>query len=530
MQFLQNISNLLSPEIEAAIQADDPWYWALKSQIRLVPGPFSLMGHEFQVRPMSMHPPVKVFRKATQMTVTESEVLNVLHGMIYGKYPVGVYYLFPNKDKVSEFSKSRFKPLINDNPETIGAYIRDTDSVNIKRIGSGFLYFRSGRLAQEIEGQMKTSANLKGDPADHAVHDEYDEMDPKIDEFIDGRLAKSRVQTKSYLANPTLPDYGIDRKFQESDQEYWFIKCQHCGHWTCLDYEENFPKLFHEQRDGTVIRACEKCGRALDPRFGQWVAKRPEITDVIGFTIGHPSAHWINPKKLLQQFRKPRLDLANFTRLQLGRAYIEAEHRLSIEEVLSLCSDKGIASSSDKPCTMGVDVGNALHVVIGRKHPRAFGEIVHINDYRDFTNLDRLMEAFHVSLCVIDALPETRSARAFAERHKGKVYLNYYNEHQKGSYAWNEKEYIVQCNRTESLDASHTEIAEESVILPKRCAITEEFADHIHNVAKKLEEDPETGSKRYVYIKLGPDHYRHAYNYECMARQNAPEYVFDELH
>jgi hypothetical protein len=38
-------------------------------------------------------------------------------------------------------------------------------------------------------------------------------------------------------------------------------------------------------------------------------------------------------------------------------------------------------------------------------------------------------------------------------------------------------------------------------------------------MAKKLEEDEETGSKRYVYVKLGPDHFRHALNYEAMARQ-----------
>lgn len=38
------------------------------------------------------------------------------------------------------------------------------------------------------------------------------------------------------------------------------------------------------------------------------------------------------------------------------------------------------------------------------------------------------------------------------------------------------------------------------------------------NVAKKLEEDEETGSKEYTYIKLGVDHFRHAFNYEVMAR------------
>jgi hypothetical protein len=119
----------------------------------------------------------------------------------------------------------------------------------------------------------------------------------------------------------------------------------------------------------------------------------------------------------------------------------------------------------------------------------------------------------------VDALPETRNARAFAERFKGKVYLNYYNEHQKGSYAWNDREMIVTCNRTESLDASHREITEEAIGIPRESNIVRDFANHMHNVAKKLEEDEETGSKRYIYVKLGPDHFRHAFNYEAMARQ-----------
>ena len=66
------------------------------------------------------------------------------------------------------------------------------------------------------------------------------------------------------------------------------------------------------------------------------------------------------------------------------------------------------------------------------------------------------------------------------------------------------------------------------IILPKECKIVREFAQHLHNVAKKLEEDEETGSKRYIYVKLGVDHFRHAFNYEAMARQNAPNFLFPE--
>jgi hypothetical protein len=111
-------------------------------------------------------------------------------------------------------------------------------------------------------------------------------------------------------------------------------------------------------------------------------------------------------------------------------------------------------------------------------------------------------------------------------RHKGKVFLNYYQEHQKGRYVWNEKDLTVSCNRTESLDSSHNEIMRGEIALPKECGVVNEFARHLHNVAKRLEEDEETGSKRYVYVKLGPDHFRHSFNYEAMARQHAPNLLF----
>jgi hypothetical protein len=212
-----------------------------------------------------------------------------------------------------------------------------------------------------------------------------------------------------------------------------------------------------------------------------------------------------------------------------GSIKVEAENRLSLEEVLALCGSDGIATADRGPCFMGVDQGKDLHIVIAKKHPQKAGVIVHLGVYADWEELDRLMKNFNVIRCVVDALPETRNARAFAERHRGKVFLNFYRSFFKGPYRWDESTLTITCNRTESLDASHHEILSGQIILPRECEIVREFAQHLHNVAKKLEEDKETGSKRYTYVKLGPDHFRHANNYECVARQNCPDLLFPEL-
>jgi len=270
---------------------------------------------------------------------------------------------------------------------------------------------------------------------------------------------------------------------------------------------------------GRVIRACERCRGELDPAIGEWVAKHPRITDQRGYHYSQLFSQFVSPAEILKQFRTTN-NLQDFYNLKIGNAYIEAENRLSIEEVMHLCGNAGIESSSPGPCSMGVDQGKDLHVVIGKKGLDKPDSIIHIGVYRDWEDLDRLMVNFKVDRCVVDALPETRNARSFAERNRRKVFLSYYQIGQKGGYAWNEEQLTVACNRTESLDESHNQVMYRKVFLPKACEIVKEFAGHLHNVAKKLEEDEETGSKRYVYVKLGPDHFRHAFNYECMARQD----------
>ena len=88
--------------------------------------------------------------------------------------------------------------------------------------------------------------------------------------------------------------------------------------------------------------------------------------------------------------------------------------------------------------------------------------VVYLGAHQDYRELDDLMARFNVSTCVIDALPEIHATRAFAQRHDGRVYMNYFNEHQRGSPAWNHQDFIVQENRTEALDLSRSMIRSSS--------------------------------------------------------------------
>jgi hypothetical protein len=272
--------------------------------------------------------------------------------------------------------------------------------------------------------------------------------------------------------------------------------------------------------------------------LGEWVAERPSITEKRGRQFSQLYSQYpINsPEAILDKFRTTT-NLTDFYNLKIGIAYADAHNRLSVQQVLECCGNEGMESSSKDGCFMGVDQGNNLHVVIGKKGEKRKAKVIYIdvlkgNSDKDDSNwkqLDELMSRFKVMRCVVDALPNTRAARAFAERFPGRVFMNYYSEYQKGCYKWNEKDMTVYANRTESLDSCHKTFSEQNILIPRQSDVIQKFAEHMHALGKRLEVDDETGSQRYVYLRLGTDHWYHSVNYCLMGLQDSPALLFPEL-
>ena len=523
---LDKLCDSLDQRFGATVQPDIiPWAESL-----LLDGqPFSLDDHEYQKDMLTEEAPRQVFLKGAQIGATSAIMLKTLHGLISGRYPQGALYLFPSRGDVLDFSRGRFNPLINDN-ESLSRFVQDTDSVTIKRIGKSMLYLRGARSTAKIKGMKRTSSQLKSIPVDKVCYDERDEMSDDMVDLSLERLSHSSIKEEIYLSTPTIPDFGVDRLFQTSDQRHWMIRCGKCGKDTCLELE--FPGCLEELSDGRVIRLCQRCkDREIHPRDGQWVPIYPDkARDMVGWRISQLNSMFVDPAKILKLFRDPpNGNISEVYNSKLAQAHIAAENRLTVSEVLELCGDMPIAEGDSGPCFLGADIGNLIHCVIGKRHPHKAGQIVYIGAFPDWSHLDTLMKQFHVVRAVIDGLPETRLAREFAERHRGKVFLSYYQEGQKNGYNWNEKNLTVASNRTESLDASHSELAKGKAILPRECDTLHEFARQCSNVARVLYTDPDTGSSRYVYLKTGDDHYRHSYSYAAMARANMPNLMFPGL-
>ena len=522
----------------ADLAALDAGYWAVLNRLRLQSGEFSFRDHGYQREWMTgmdakrepLQSRAMCYMKATQGGVSETEILKSLHGLIYGRYRQGVLYLFPTADDVSEFSKARFNPLIEANRQAIGRFVKTggkgTDTASLKKIGKSFLYLRGTRLTQQIgvgDGE-KESTKLRGISVDRVVFDELDLMDEDVIAKAKGRMGASSVKEEIYISNPTLPDYGIDKVWQMSDQRHLWRLCEACGKWTCA--ELSFPKCVKLTTKQTGYVACDHCGREVTIQGKcEWVpAESKNSRDMTGYRWSQLSSAFNDPADVLDDFENPpQHNLADVYRLRLGLPYVAAEDKLAVNVVMACCGQDLMLSQHPGQCAMGVDVGKVKHVVIGVRTDLERYRIVHLARVESFTDIHDLAKRFNVKSAVIDARPYEDEAREFQRAEPYRIFLSEYSELSVLGTQFNPDTGIVRANRTEALDASHRVIAQKSLIIPRQGREVDEFARQCCNCAKVLETNKRSGTSIYRYRTLGTggDHYRHALTYFLLAASGA---------
>lgn len=488
----------------------DTWAWINLQKIKLEFGDYELRGHEYQVDWLQNNFPKQCFKKAAQMTVTTTQILKVVHRMSNNVYKQGVLYLFPTRDDVTDFSKGRFQPIIANNP-SIAKHVQDTDAAHIKKVGNSVLYLRGARAAQKIKGIKSTSSQLKSIPVDRVVFDEVDEMSPAMIQLALQRLSHSEFQEEMYISTPSIPEYGVDLSYSESDGRIWMIRCDKCNKDTCLELE--FPDCLIETNNGDVIKVCRHCKNEIRPVDGRWVAQFPsKSNDFIGWWISQLNSRYIKPKNILKNFlNPPEGNITEFYNSVLGMAWISSENKLTQAQVLACCSSDPMTPDTRYQTCMGVDVkSDFLHTVIGYRIGEKRYKILYAGRLPDFNAVHDKARDYNVKSAVVDAEPETREVRKFQAAEPYSVYLCDYQERLRTLERRDERQGLITVRRTELCDTSHEMVANRELELPRRNPEIEQYAFEMTNIAKILEEDEETGDKTYKYRKLGstrPDHF-----------------------
>jgi len=458
-----------------------------------------------------------VVRKGSQMGFTVCFVLRTIDKCIT-QYPRGVLYLMPTRDDVSDFSKSRFDRLLKEN-EVLARSVAGTDSINIKRVGNAFVYFRGAR----------SRSQLKAIPVDGIVFDEEDEMDPVMIELARHRIdaAEGDAGDEASLSTPTVPDFGVDLKYQRSDQRMWHIKCQHCGAWTCM--EEEFPKCLVRVSENTVVRGCKKCEKQIYVADGEWVAAFPENDERHGYFISQLCSPTISPRTILEEYEDPdpppTFDLKEFYNHRLALAYASLDDKLDDAAMNAVVGDYRRAHAAQGPCVLGADIGKQdVIYMVGEKVSERHINVLDYGVLPGFGELHDKWQRFNVCCGVLDEMAETRKVREFISSHPG-AWGCWYSDVQRQAYDWKEKEARVSVNRTELLDHSHRTIIQQNCTFPRKDERWEAMVTQMKNIGRVQTRDDKTGTPKTRWVILGGrknDHIRHAFAYMCLAAEEAP--------
>lgn len=170
-------------------------------------------------------------------------------------------YVFPTARDVHDFSTARIKPVI-DRSDYLRGRQRPTDPHNkgLMSVGDGLVYFRGSEARRGLDSV----------DADYVVFDEYDTLAhqniPDAERRVTGPLSAGLIRR---VGVPPIPDWGIARLYDQSDQRRWHVRCAACGEWQVVSFEDNVDTGNHR-----VV--CSKCGKPLDVTAGEWVATYPD--------------------------------------------------------------------------------------------------------------------------------------------------------------------------------------------------------------------------------------------------------------
>lgn len=451
-----------------------------------------------------------VVKKGSQIGISTWAIIKALHDAKF--WGINQIHTLPTVQDVQKFVPSKVNLMIKMNPCIFQDISGDVDAVTQKQIGNAFIFYRGTFM--EREAIMLTS--------DRNIYDEVDKSNANVIRDYSSRLSASRIAEKIYISTPTIPNFGIDKLWLESDQKHWRFNCPRCGFRQHMEWEKNVDL----ERE---IYVCQKCHSELISetiRGGNWEAKYSG-REMSGYWIPQMIATWRSAKDLIKELADAE-DEEYFFNYILGIAYLNPESKIPASLILkNLSSEKNDGMN----CAMGVDVGGKeLHVILGTEKG-IFG-ITKIEDQPSKTKWQRLgelIEVYEARFCVIDGEWNTNEAYEFARKYPDKVYLNWYKEDPKkiaivrfadeGKFTaktkdW-EEEIKVLTDRNRIMDALIDDLRKGKYKFNFKVGderITE-LVEHLQTMYSRTVTDQIGQEKREWVSSTGKDHFWHALIY-----------------
>lgn len=333
--------------------------------------PFSFKNHEFQERILDDPSQEIVIIKSAQLGISEMSLRMALALVMVMPDSFSVGYVFPTAGFSSQYSKTRFQPIVNSSPLLRSSMSTDDlSSAEVTSFGPGRQIYFKGASA----GNSAISTSL-----DAVLFDEFSFMDQSVAGDYTSRLIHSKHKIKVKLSTPTWPGDPISSAFQASRRWRNFCRCQHCNEAFYPNYYDHvvipgFDKHLDEVTADNLHTVdylnakvvCPRCHKPvnLGPQHREWVCENPsENYLATGYKLSPFDAPNVISVPYLVEASTSYANKAKFRQFNLGEPAVDAESGLT-EEDLEKVGVEGNGSPYSSHC-MGIDLGLVCHFAVG---------------------------------------------------------------------------------------------------------------------------------------------------------------------
>jgi transcription initiation factor TFIIIB Brf1 subunit/transcription initiation factor TFIIB len=346
-------------------------------------------------------------------------------------------HTLPASKDVQQFVPSKVNEIIKQNPDIKkGMEKKNVDAVVQKQFGKGFLYFKGTK--GDSDTLMLTS--------DVNWYDELDKSDQgAIAEYESRTEGQASLRRKRYISTPTLPGFGINLKFQDSDQKHWRFNCKACGHEQHMVWPDNID--MEKKR-----YVCSKCKATITKEIikkGKWKARFPDRTPdkktgrggIAGYQLTQMIAPWITPEDLIKAYKdaetgKNDMTFEYFYNHKLGQPYVTSSSQIPKSLILQNLVQRDHLETDS---IMGMDVQlHELYAILGSSDGvygilriRDTAEYIETNGKSGKSKWDRwgeIMDLYGVRYCVIDGGFTPNEVIDNAKKFPGRVWVNWYKD------------------------------------------------------------------------------------------------------
>jgi hypothetical protein len=515
-----------------------PDVWAEDMKLRVDGRPFDLSGREY-IRHVIRDASAEILIvKAAQTAFTITFLIRTMHWIVQRGWHH--LYLLPLKTGAVPFVQKRLDPIIASNP-ILDEKFKSVDNRTHKQTLDD--------IALLIRG-TNVESELQETPTDVVVFDEYDRM---VKDFLADarhRTDGSAVKRFTYLSTPTVPGHGLDADdmWWSSDQHKWFVPCPHCSRFQTFGLDENV-KIGDNAWE--CVFECQHCGKPITDSEraeinaqGVWEAQNPG-----GRKRGYHINQFNSPMMKLEDIMGGYFDgqrdakvLKSFFNQSLGKPYTSPGDQIT-KELLDACIDPahrlgGIATGVG----IGIDVGHDEIYVEANFKSRHGGyclyNLWHIRDMPGKTAWEILDEKVLTKLsswmCVCDAHPDKRGARALSMKYPGKFWMGFEKDRpeQEEIAKWDKVTYRepnkVIIDRTLAFDTVIHDMMTGNCVLPFGARELGEnmprrdyngYYSHMIQMVRVEEEDTRGRVVASWQKNKNPDHWHHAKMFSWIALQ-----------